>query len=267
MPSRLRRRVLWFFAGAVAVASIGAFYSSPLHETPSDAISALTFNVLFDNADIESNVDAIRDADADILCLQEITSDFEKAFRSSLATRYPFRHFESRSGTWGIGVASKYPLRDIEVFEQSPHRMPAIAASLSIDNERLQVACVHLFPPTAKRDEEETFWETYLANEQLRLRQAERLTDKFRNAKHLLLLGDLNDFDKALSVLSNSGLKDGCEVRGSSCGPTYPGAKSVAPAVVTIDYILGRGVTFVSAARLKRGSSDHYPVQAWFRIE
>ncbi len=43
------------------------------------------------------------------------------------------------------------------------------------------------------------------------------------------------------------------------------GARATAvPAVVQIDHILGRGLTFSGAKVVRSGGSDHYPVRAFF---
>ncbi|MEO1173178.1 MAG: endonuclease/exonuclease/phosphatase family protein, partial [Myxococcota bacterium] len=238
----------------------------PEVQAPPQAWSALTLNVLFEGADTAENIDALEKSDADFLCLQEVTPDFVSAFESALAKRYPYRRFEARQGTWGVGIASKHPLRNARVFRQTPHRMPALEAAVTLGGQPLRLACVHLFPPTAKRNANDSFWETYTANEQLRIRQADEIVGRFESVERLIVLGDLNDFDAALNTLLESGLSDACASSPSTCGATYPGATSMLPAVVTIDYILGRGVEFVQAARHKSGGSDHFPVQAWFRI-
>ncbi len=91
---------------------------------------ALSWNLFYEQSDFETALDVIAAADADVLCLQELTPAFSKQFAKRFPTAYPHRHFHAREGTWGIGLASKHRLEEVRVFEQAPHRMPAQAEAL-----------------------------------------------------------------------------------------------------------------------------------------
>jgi len=89
---------------------------------------ALSYNLVYGQSDFEAALDVIAVADADVLCLQELTPAFSKQFAKRFPTAYPHRHFDAREGTWGIGLASKERLEEVRFFEQAPHRMPALRA-------------------------------------------------------------------------------------------------------------------------------------------
>ena len=225
--------------------------------------SAMTFNVLYDATEWRKTLDVIGSESADIVCVQEVTMPFVTAFEARYASTWPYRQFESRTGTWGIGLASKHPLRDVEVFEQKPHRMPAMEAVTTIGGQEVRVVCVHLFPPGAKRDPGAGLMKTMRANAGLRTEQAEALVTRLQHDKRpVLLLGDFNERPKgkAMDVLARAGFRNACR----RCGSTWPGPASSWPAIAQVDHILVRDLAAVDARVVKGGGSDHYPVTASF---
>lgn len=230
---------------------------------------ALSYNVFYEQAVFSEVLSVLEAADADLMCLQEVTPAFSKQFARRLAHVYPHLRFEVRSGTWGIGIASKHRMQEVELFEQAPHRMPALRATLVRGRERLVAVCVHLFPPGAKRRADAGRVATFLENADLREQQAERLVKRFEAERRpVLLLGDFNEGDEcaALRRIRNAGFERACAAPQSECGATYPAHASFWPALFQVDHVLGRGLHFRSAAVLAQGSSDHYPIVAGFEL-
>lgn len=241
---------------------------SALAATPPGA-TAMTYNVLYEGARTQDTLALIEQQTPDVLCLQEVTPSFVAAFGDRLGRIYPFRRFDARPGTWGIGIASRTPLGEVQVFEQRPHRMPAMEAVVKLDGRAVRIACLHLFPPVAQRRKGASLFESLEENAQLREQQAEALRRRYRSeARPVLLLGDLNE-DRdggAIAVLRKAGYVPACAARGSACGATYPGATSPLPAVWQVDHALARGLTFLDARVLRGGGSDHFPLLARFTV-
>lgn len=235
-----------------------------------DGISLMTFNVLYDAKDVERSLDAIEAADPDVLCLRELGPAFARAFEKRLGRRYPHRSLKPKaSGTWGVGIASRFRMAGARVFAQRPHRMPAMEARVATANGPVVVACLHLFPPVAKRKKSEGVLQSMEQNAELRHQQALAISRRYAAEKRpVVLLGDFNESPggKAISSLVDAGFLRACEIPAASCGATYPGATSPWPAVFEIDHILGRGVRFTSARVIREGGSDHYPVVASFTV-
>lgn len=229
-----------------------------------EAFLVMTFNVLFESKDIEKSVEAIDSSGVDVVCLQELTPEFAKAFNDRLGSRYPHRAFTPKTGTWGIGLASRHPLSAVKVFEQSPNKMPAVEARVRVGKKDVTLSCVHFYPAGAgKRDA--GFLQQIAANAETRVKQAETVLARYEKVKGpLLVLGDFNEDanGKAVEVFTHQGFVNACRASNSQCGPTWPGATSVFPAVVQIDHVLGRELHFDSAQVVKSGGSDHYPVVA-----
>jgi len=232
--------------------------------------SVMSFNVLYDASDNASSITAIQNANPDILCLRELTPTFSKLFRKRLSKQYPHTVFKTRNGTWGAGIASKFPIRNAKYFPVKPHRLPALEAKLRTREGDILLSCLHLFPPFGRHKQADSYLETKHKNELLRQNQAKYLMQRYKNTTlPIILLGDLNEGNNALAVqeFKNHGFKLACEqAKIEDCGPTYPGATMIWLAIVEIDHILGKGVSFHSASVLKQGGSDHYPVMASFKL-
>ena len=233
-------------------------------------VSALTFNLLYDSVHSKQSMNLIKKLSSDIVCLTELTPVFSRKFTKKFSRLYQYRAFYAKRGTWGIGIASRYPIVKSKIFPIKPHRIPGVEAVIKIGKHQLLVSCVHLFPPGAKRKKSDSLWASIKKNTQLRVYQVKYLQRKYRYwKKSILLLGDMNESrsGRAMKFLLKSGYQHACQMASKSqCGATYPGATSRLPAVIEIDHILGRKLEFVSARVVKGGGSDHYPVTAKFII-
>lgn len=230
----------------------------------------MAYNVLYDSAEIEKSLDAIERADADVLCLRELSTKFTRAFEKRLAKKYPHRSMRpQKSGTWGVGIASRFKLSHAVVFEEQPHRLPAMEARVATSQGSVLVACLHLFPPVGKHRKSDGFFETMEKNADLRRKQSEHMVARYAAVKGpILIVGDLNEAPDGQAVrnFEKAGFRRSCRIPNQECGPTFPGATSVLPAVFEIDHILGRGVEFRAARVIREGGSDHYPVYATFSL-
>ena len=234
-------------------------------------ISVMAYNVLYDSPDIEKSLDAIERAKPDILCLRELSTPFARAFEKRLGSSFPHRAFFPKSaGTWGVGLASRFPLSSAVVFEEKPHKLPALQAQVSTPSGRALIACLHLFPPVGKHRKSDGFFETMNKNASLRKKQAEFIVERYsRDHGPLLVVGDMNEGadGAAIRTFEKAGLVRSCRCEDARCGPTFPGASSMLPAIFEIDHILARGVEFATARVIREGGSDHFPVFAAFTLK
>ena len=122
---------------------------SPAPAAPAP-LKVMAFNVLYQGADDAASVKAIADHAPDVLCLTELTQPFVKTFEAKLSKDYPYRHFETAKGTWGVGLASKFPIAAAGTTPVPPLKLPALEAQLSIRGQTVAVSCVHLNPPAGK---------------------------------------------------------------------------------------------------------------------
>ncbi len=262
-PPQVRQAAAMRIAWTLLACALGA---AARGEPPdAGALQVMAYNVMFDAATPDKSIDLIEREDPDVLCLTELTPGFAKRFNDRLGARYPHRSFEPRSGTWGVGMASKRPLSSAKVYLQKPHRMPALEAQLGGAEGPLTVACLHLFPSGAKQRKADGLFQTMHKNAALRTQQARAILARYPAEKGpVLLLGDMNEGvdGGAMAAFAGADFQRACDLATSKCGPTYPGATSALPAIWQVDHILGRGVTFESARVVRAGGSDHFPVTA-----
>lgn len=228
---------------------------------------AMAFNVLYNAEDTKASLDAIDSEQPDILCLRELTPTFAEAFRKRFALKYPHQALSPRKGTWGVGIASRHPILRTQRFPERPHKLPALEAEVQIGERKLKVVCVHLMPPVTGQRKSEGFLDMMDRNAETRSKQGRALMERYLGERGpLLLLGDMNEGrgGGALKAFAKAGFLHSCDGPDAACGNTWPGATSALPAVVEIDHILGRGLTFGSARVVREGGSDHFPVVTRF---
>jgi endonuclease/exonuclease/phosphatase (EEP) superfamily protein YafD len=213
------------------------------------ALRALGFNLLYDAKDNTASLRVISEADADFVCLREMTPRFVDLAEARLAKQYPYRALYPKRGTWGAGL---------------------LEAVADVDGRALQLSCLHLFPPVGKHKASDGFFETMAKNARLRRDQAQYLMARYKSRQPLLVFGDMNEEPggEALLLMATAGLQRACETAVENhCGSTWPGpAIPLVPAAFEIDHILGRGVQFLRAQVIKQGGSDHFPVLAVFQL-
>jgi endonuclease/exonuclease/phosphatase (EEP) superfamily protein YafD len=126
----------------------------------------VTWNLELGSRAPEITVDGIRDADADLVALQELTPEVAAAIEAdpALAQRYPYRILEPAGGVDGLGLLATRPL-----LVRGSERDPLIlrAGLVLADDTVVEVFDVHPYPPgirmvagipvsldTRRRDEE-----------------------------------------------------------------------------------------------------------------
>jgi endonuclease/exonuclease/phosphatase (EEP) superfamily protein YafD len=92
-------------------------------------------------------VSALREQEADVIALQELTDDVSAAIEGDpvLGRRFPYRALEPDRGAMGLGLLSVYPITD-----QQLHQDPAsLTATLSLEDGRgLVIMNAHPMPGT-----------------------------------------------------------------------------------------------------------------------
>lgn len=230
--------------------------------------SIMSFNLLVGGQPAADAMDAIAAASPDLLCLQEMTPQFADEFARKFSVSYPYLLFAPHPTVQGIGIASRYRLSEGELLTLGLPYMPAVAATVHLDQAAVRIACAHFVPHVANFEPSDGIRDRYYTNRTIRTGQAQALLDHLNSSgKPAIVLGDLNEWkgQAALTELVDAGFRDACQAANSRCGPTWPGRVSYGPAVVQLDHILGRGIEFRQTTVLEAGGSDHYPIIARFR--
>lgn len=97
---------------AVFVAAYGIMFwpRQPADTTGKTQLSLLTYNLNKGNMQTDAATSIIREADADVVALQELNPTMAAAFDETFADTYPYRAFHPDTSYPGQGMMSRYPL-------------------------------------------------------------------------------------------------------------------------------------------------------------
>jgi endonuclease/exonuclease/phosphatase (EEP) superfamily protein YafD len=245
----------------------------PKGGNPHPALVVMTYNVLGMHGFIDPAIEVIRQENADLVFLQELTPELAETMQHELGDLYPYQILDPKPSVMGMGTLSRYPLAD--TGERLPLDWVGTPQILDLDFEGIAVTLVnfhtfayHYFPPAA-------------VNQNLRYRetQAVALADfAARTPGPLIIAGDANaaDLTQPYRTIRDSGLQDAWRAAGFGLGSTFPGSTVPASSrwkvgpwyvpqwMVRIDYIFVSPHWEAHSARVAQfdGVSDHRGVVA-----
>lgn len=254
-------RWLPLLAAVVAGMMFGA-RSGARADTPTRSLRLLTYNVNYANPDVDASLSAIDAADADVVLLQEITAEWQRALAHRFAEKYPHQVFRlHQRAPGGLAVLSRYPIRAEELLP-SPIRtwFPAERLVVAGPLGSLQILNVHLRPAI----DGGSWIKGFLTTPPLRRREVESYWPKLSRHLPTIVAGDFNEDASggALAYLAKQGL-----VRVPTQGPktwhyesTHSG-KTADVLALDIDHVMiDRSLVASDARVLDCGTSDHRPV-------
>lgn len=236
-------------------------FESRHHCSPGGSLSCvhlrvMTFNAFSSNvSDYQLQIDMLRNADADIIALQEVSLECIETYKSRLSDLYPFLiHFPE--GLTGKGFLSKYPISGEESIDLNAQSLYHKQVIINVDG--LEIIIINVHPPAP-------FTLQHISRGRKEIRSLVEIT---QDVGQVILLGDFNITDQAsvYRLLSTSGLRDTYREVGWGFGSTWPtrfrSHERVMP-VVRIDYIWhSDDFQAVAAWTGPRTFSDHLPVIA-----
>ncbi len=140
----LERASVWTITAMVAL-GCGERPLEPRDPTPGvPHFTIETFNINSDDAEDSATIAAVGAANADIVCLQEVTHAWVKSLEAKYADKYPYRLYVPQDGASGLGALSRFPLLHAG-FIQGPFGWhPAWHFHVQTPAGWLQVLDVHL---------------------------------------------------------------------------------------------------------------------------
>ncbi|MFI6942857.1 endonuclease/exonuclease/phosphatase family protein [Streptomyces sp. NPDC050418] len=251
----LRRSTLAAVAVLVPAVVWSALFAGALGDKrgagPVD-LTVVSHNVSETNTAPSRTARALAASGADVVALQEMprSGAGSRAYARELAARFPYSAVKE-----GVGLWSRYPLRDVAPVEILPWPR-ALRATVATPKGPVAVYVAHL---ASVRVLPSVGFATRSRNE-----SAVKLAEAVRSERlaRVVVAGDLNGSadDSALDPLTGQ-LRSAQAAAGAGFGLSWPAAF---PAV-RIDHVLVRGVTPVSAWTLPSTGSDHLPVAASLR--
>lgn len=184
---------LWFCRSAV----ISSASNPPAHLSSATAAPCrmATFNVYSGNRRTDMIVQQIRDANADVIAILELTHELADSLREEFADEYPEMIFQPQSdGNFGIGLMSRLAVESSTIFVTHEDWLPSISADIRLDSTPVTVIATHPVPPMFRRGYR-------LRNAQLesisrlsrRLQKPEEASlETGKEPREVIILGDLN---------------------------------------------------------------------------
>ncbi|MFL5733277.1 MAG: endonuclease/exonuclease/phosphatase family protein [Chloroflexia bacterium] len=201
----------------------------------------------------------LRDSEADIIGLQEITTAQAEELDAELHDVYPYRVLYGE-GIPGKGILSKFPILEARQLHIFPNR-PDLWGQLDVGGRSLDLVSGHPWPPRAHRD---GYYQGPETREHIR-----RLLELAGSGRPAIVVGDFNftERNKAYTEFAAAGLTDAFRVAGKGRGGTLPVHVSGIPLspVLRVDYILHTKHFKAEEAWVGTSTgSDHRPVLARF---
>lgn len=236
--------------------------------TPSRAVTVMTHNILAASRDTDRLAETILSQDADIVALQELVGNHAARLAPRLATTYPYRVIYADQG---LGLYSRYPLRDVQLLTLASEGSYAIRAVVDLPGGPVTVFNAH--PRNPRID-----WTPgagsllYVANfdPSRRDRAVASLVNAIDRVKGpVIVLGDLNLPDRSGAYRQlTAHLDDAYREAGWGLGYTFPeglvwGRFWTPFPFLRIDYVLhSPEIRALEARRGPPSGSDHLPVVA-----
>ncbi len=234
-------------------------------------IRVMTFNVAAFNREPRRTRVAIREAQADLVLLQELTPDFASALSTHLSDAFPHQVLEPRRGVLGMGALSKYPLKALPGLPKLPNLPGALPQLLEVEAPSLSFYAVNFHLPVNGPQRPSA------ARRQMNARNTHaRVLAQFARdcGKPIVLAGDVNatPLHQVHRAMTQE-LSDAWAVCGRGLGNTFPAGRQYGYRVprwmLRLDYVFYSRHWHATSAELGPwyGGSDHRPVIAVLRLE
>ena len=229
-------------------------------------LRVLTYNVNWGGYRADLALQAIRDSDADIVCLQETTPQWEDYLRQSLP-QYSFARFRNSKLRMGGGLAflAKVPAEEIAYIPSETDWFDGWIMKFHTAIGPVQVLNVHLRPPVSDSG---SWVSGYFTTSDDRQKEMERFYGKRDTKTPLLVLGDFNDHESSRvgEWLEAQGLTNALP-QFDRYSPTWKWKTSVLTLSRRMDHVFYSPELDCAAARvIPAGASDHFPVEAIFTV-
>jgi endonuclease/exonuclease/phosphatase (EEP) superfamily protein YafD len=227
-------------------------------------ITVATYNIISATSDPQRVREVITGLDADLIGLQEVGQVHAGMFAAELSAQYPYQAMYPGPPVSGVGLLSRYPILQEEMFQPLAGSMYYLRAVIDLDGLPVTVYVIHPLPPQgiispfmyddARRDSEIAILrDEYLAHE----------------TGPLLVVGDFNMTDQSDSYRRMDDLlEDTFREVGRGMGFTFPdqirSSIRLFPLLLRIDYIWHTADFAAHSVHVgdDSGTSDHRPVVA-----
>lgn len=250
----------------------------PAQATGPRSIRVATYNINYGNLALQSVASAIRQANADVVCLQE-TNDASASFlRGEFAQDFPHFKFSgdvSQYAAGGFGVLSRIPLIREEFVPAEHGLFGASVIEVQDADLRVQLVSVHLQPILLSKPKNLTglleVLAAFQAAETTHLQEISSILKHVRTDVPAVLLGDFNSGAtfEAPKLSTQHGLIDSFAAVNAEpeLHPTWRWPLKTGEISLRIDYIFHSTALRTTASRvIQSQGSDHWLVVSELEI-
>ena len=247
---------------------VSAVLSTPGGDT---TVATMTFNLGLNLTPPELLAQTIATSQADIVAVQELTSQSAAVLATELAATYPYRILDTAVGS--TGFLSKYPIVSYQ-WLSPPNGRPFLHVVVDQEGAALHIFPIHFFPPGIIWSERLPL-PRGLVEAQLEGEVAYLLQQVATVSGPVIVLGDFNMSDQSRAYAAMSAvLQDGFREAGIGLGWTFPnnfylaGVRLPFP-LLRIDYVFHSPHLAATAAAVNciEGQSDHCAVLIGLEIK
>jgi len=246
------------FVAALLLGMVAA--KPPAARAAKRALRLMTYNLNYGNPDPASAIDAIVNADADIVLLQEVTSEWKRVLEKELATRYPYTMYRIHTrAAGGLAVLSKLPVGGEELYAPPPGGwFPAQRLVVTAPFGDVQILHVHLRPAL----DAGSWFKGFVTTPPVREAEIHAYWERLVHALPTVIAGDFNEdvTGLAMAALASRGY-----ARVETTGPTTWHYEEDGWDVLKMDIdhiVVGPTLVGRDGRVLDVGTSDHRPVIA-----
>jgi endonuclease/exonuclease/phosphatase family metal-dependent hydrolase len=203
--------------------------------------------------------------------LQEITDGWNHILQKHIKRKYRYQYIVPHNGTHGIGLFSKYPIRNKKILNNENGLPIAQKMEIEIHDRRILLVNVHLASPALAVSKSDRFWHHYKRIYELRkkqMRDINEMANKYSaQTEAQIIIGDFNTLriEPLYRDIKYEWI-DLYEAIGSGSGYNFPHSREL-PLLCALDYIFFRGnCSPVEVDVVQGGSSDHLGISGKIRI-
>lgn len=237
------RHLLWFMA--LPLPWLTAMPQLPMASTPQPSLTLVSANLHLDNTDAAPLLAWLNQSQPDLVLLLELSPEYAEQLKH--ATEYRYQLLQPQYNPFGIGLLSRYPLRQVEPLIDA-NGILHLRAQVDWPQQAFQITGLHPMPPIRAKDHQ-------VRNQLLQqVSQASTLP--------AIMFGDFNasPWSSALITPRQAGFR-----RATSLESTWP-SRGLGPLGLALDQLLASpDWQLVESRRGPDLGSDHWPI--WVRLQ
>ena len=256
--SRIRSAIAIVALAALVVVE-GPLFTSNGPSAPGRRIALFTANLRLGLASPAGVVADAARSGADVVLLQELTpSERLRLQGAGLDARYPFNITDPRATATGVGLWSRYPLRNATRHYDFGFALVSAQVEIPSGSTAPTLISAHLVAPWPQQPAQ---WLTDLA-------RLKTLMNTLARQGPVIVGGDFNaTYDNSqYRGLATHGFHDAVDQSGAGFVPTFP-ANHWYPPLIEIDHVLARGAVARSVHSLRVPGSDHRGLVVGLRLQ